>query len=382
LELAYLQLLQYAPYALLIVVSILCIYYNRSRLFTASLSLVLIYYLIQTQLQSALIQTDTLLVYSLISVLHPLSLLLLLFLPERGLFNRYGLFLVATILIALVTGWLLVYFYTPPLILFINKWLAIKPFSGFILSLSASACYLLVIMVGLYRLIKINDDFAVITISIGLFTFVTLACLNMANISSVMFSISSISLIFAMMGTSYDMAYRDELTGLLGRRALNDRMKGLGRQYVIAMMDVDHFKNFNDTHGHDIGDEVLKMVALQVDDVRGGGTAYRYGGEEFCVVYGGRNIDYCKPYLEQVRQNIEDYLMTVRDEEQRPKSKSKAQQRRGRRTKQRKEKIVSVTISIGIAESGDKHDKPEKVLKAADTALYKAKNKGRNCLAY
>jgi diguanylate cyclase (GGDEF)-like protein len=94
-----------------------------------------------------------------------------------------------------------------------------------------------------------------------------------------------------MMGTSYDMAYRDELTGLLGRRALNDRLKGLARQYVIAKMDVDHFKKYNDTHGHDIGDEVLKMVARQIGAVGGGGTAYRYGGEEFCVVFAVKTLN-------------------------------------------------------------------------------------------
>ena len=151
---------------------------------------------------------------------------------------------------------------------------------------------------------------------------------------------------------------------------------------AILLLDIDHFKNFNDTHGHDIGDEVLKMVARQIDAVKGGGTAYRYGGEEFCVVYAGKDNDYCEPFLEQVRQNIENYRMTIRNEAQRPKTKSKAQQRRGRRTKNRKEASVSVTISIGIAESTGKQGKPEAVLKAADKALYKAKNKGRNCIAY
>ena len=47
------------------------------------------------------------------------------------------------------------------------------------------------------------------------------------------------------------------------------------------MMDVDHFKKFNDTYGHDIGDDVLKMVGMQINTIKGGGTAYRYGGEEF-----------------------------------------------------------------------------------------------------
>jgi diguanylate cyclase (GGDEF)-like protein len=381
LESAYQQLINYAPYVLLVVVSALCVYYNRSRLFAAVLSLFLLYYLIQTQLQSALNQSDTLMIYSLISVIHPLSLLMLLFSSERGLMNRFGLFLIVVVMLALLSGGLLINYSAASLLLFINKWLVVKPFQGFILSLSASTLYLLTVIAALYRLGRKNDDFAFITITVALFTFVVLAYLNMANISAVMISMCSISLLIGMMGASYNMAYRDELTGLLGRRALNDRMKGLGRQYMMAMMDVDHFKKFNDTHGHDVGDEVLKMVAGQIAAVKGGGVAYRYGGEEFCIVYAGKDIDYCRPFLEQVRQNIENYHMIIRNEAQRPLSKSKAKQRRGRRAKSRKEKTVSVTISIGMAESGSKYNGPEDVLKAADTALYKAKESGRNCIA-
>ncbi len=382
LEPAYFYLVQYVPYVLLIFLLSLCIYYNRSRLFTSAIAFLLVYYIIQTYLQTTLTEPETLLIYSLISVLQPVTLFIFIFLPERGIFNRYGFLSLAIVLLILVVATLLLRYFSAPVLIFVNDWLLIKPFSGHILSISASACYVLVIIVAMYRLLRRNDDFALTIFSMALFTFVVLSHLDWANISSVMFSICSIGLLIGILGASYDMAYRDELTGILGRRALTDRMKGLGRSYVIAMMDVDHFKNFNDTHGHDIGDEVLKMVAKQIDSVKGGGTAYRYGGEEFCVVYNGRDLDYCKPYLEQVRLNIQDYQMKLRDDVHRPKSKTKAKQQRGRSAKNRKDKTVSVTISIGMAKKDDKHVRPESVLKASDTALYKAKNKGRNCLAY
>ena len=176
------------------------------------------------------------------------------------------------------------------------------------------------------------------------------------------------------------MAFRDELTGLLERRALNDRLKGLGRQYVIAMLDVDHFKKFNDTYGHDTGDDVLKMVGKRIDAIAGGGTAYRYGGEEFCILFPGKTAEECIPFLEVIRKSVENQKMVVRNVKHRPKSGEAAMQRRGRRANQRDEKSVSVTISIGVAERDEQCNQTKEVLKAADNALYIAKQDGRNCV--
>ena len=105
------------------------------------------------------------------------------------------------------------------------------------------------------------------------------------NALNVMSSQIMLILVAAVAHEAYQMAFRDELTGLPGRRALNERLQRLGRSYVIAMADVDHFKKFNDTHGHDVGDQVLRLVAAQLRKIGGGGKAYRYGGEEFTLVF-------------------------------------------------------------------------------------------------
>lgn len=99
---------------------------------------------------------------------------------------------------------------------------------------------------------------------------------------------SQIMLILVVAHEAYQMAFRDELTGLPGRRALNERLQRLGRTYVIAMAGVDHFKRFHDTHGHDVGDQVLRLVASQLRQIGGGGKAYRYGGEELTLVFPGK----------------------------------------------------------------------------------------------
>ncbi|WP_200627282.1 GGDEF domain-containing protein [Pseudomonas sp. LAM2023] len=175
---------------------------------------------------------------------------------------------------------------------------------------------------------------------------------------------------------AYQMAFRDELTGLPGRRALNERMQRLGRNYVIAMTDVDHFKKFNDTHGHDVGDQVLRLVASRLSKVTGGGRAYRYGGEEFALVFAGKTAEECVPHVEAVREVIANYVMHLRDPHSRPQDDTAGRQRRAGSSGG----TVSVTISIGVAERQAEHRNPEAVLKSADQALYSAKSAGRNCV--
>lgn len=175
---------------------------------------------------------------------------------------------------------------------------------------------------------------------------------------------------------AYQMAFRDELTGLPGRRALNERMQRLGRNYVIAMTDVDHFKKFNDTHGHDVGDQVLRLVASRLSKVTGGGRAYRYGGEEFALVFAGKTAEECVPHVEAVREVIANYVMHLRDQSSRPQDDTSGRQRRAGNSGG----TVSVTISIGVAERQVDHRNPEAVLKSADQALYTAKGAGRNCV--
>jgi len=193
---------------------------------------------------------------------------------------------------------------------------------------------------------------------------------------NVMSSLLMLMLVVAIAQEAYQMAFRDELTGLPGRRALNERLQRLGRNYVIAMADVDRFKAFNDTHGHDVGDQVLRLVASRLRKVGGGGRAYRYGGEEFALVFPGRDLEHCLVHLEAVRQAVEDYPLQLRDKSNRPKDAERGRQRRGASSAA----TVSVTVSIGVAERLITQRSPEEVIKSADQALYSAKSAGRNCI--
>ncbi|MGE0873718.1 MAG: diguanylate cyclase [Burkholderiales bacterium] len=195
-----------------------------------------------------------------------------------------------------------------------------------------------------------------------------------ADVFAVFLGAAGAILVVAVLQESHRMAFNDELTGLPGRRALQESLAALGPHYAIAMVDVDHFKKFNDTHGHDIGDQVLKLVAAQLDEVGGGGRAYRYGGEEFAVLFPGRGMGDALPHLEEIRAAIETYPMAVRGDD-RPKLPEDGLRRR---RDAGPAKTLSVTVSIGVAEPGAKHATPAQVIKAADKALYRAKEAGRN----
>jgi diguanylate cyclase (GGDEF)-like protein len=190
-------------------------------------------------------------------------------------------------------------------------------------------------------------------------------------------------LVVAMLQESHRLAFNDELTGLPGRRALLEAMAGLGPRYVLAMADVDHFKSFNDTHGHDIGDQVLKLVAARLAEVEGGGRAFRYGGEEFTVLFDHATLEEAMPHLDAIRASVASYRMAVRGED-RPKAKEMGEKLRaaGAEESPPPEKVLSVTVSIGgaaPADGGSGHAlTPAQVLKAADEALYRAKRGGRN----
>jgi diguanylate cyclase (GGDEF)-like protein len=181
-------------------------------------------------------------------------------------------------------------------------------------------------------------------------------------------------LVLAVLEHGYDIAYRDELTGLPGRRAFNHAIEQLGGAYTIAMCDVDHFKRFNDSYGHEAGDQLLKLVASQLSHVGGGGRAFRYGGEEFLIVFRGRTAREAEPFAEFLRRAIGGLRIVPRGTGRPFRSAESA------RELSAAEAAVSITISIGLGEKSMRHSTPELVLEAADAALYRAKEAGRNCV--
>lgn len=256
--------------------------------------------------------------------------------------------------------------------LLLNDWLPARYFDWTRLSQSVLVTNLIVAL-SLLVLSFVRPSLQM-TAALGVWLML-IAQLQMGHASSSLNVFSSAALLmclYAITHESWRMAYLDELTGLPARRALRERFQQISGLYTVAMLDVDHFKKFNDTYGHDTGDAVLQMIAARMQKVSGGGLPFRYGGEEFTVLFKGKSAKDSREHLEHLRETISSTPFVI----------NRGSRRKGdHRDKNKRKKSVQVTVSIGIADSKTGASSPWNVLKLADKALYRAKKKGRNCLS-
>ena len=157
-----------------------------------------------------------------------------------------------------------------------------------------------------------------------------------------------------------EIAYTDALTDIYSRlhfnRLLNaelDKVKRYGGQLSIIFFDVDNFKQINDSHGHAMGDMVLKEIADTVSDANRTSDIFaRYGGEEFIILTASTNLAGAVEHARRLKQDIEQHSF----------------------------KIGRVTASFGVAEFNVTSDDQQSLLERADRAMYQAKSDGRNCV--
>ena len=161
-----------------------------------------------------------------------------------------------------------------------------------------------------------------------------------------------------------EMAIRDGLTGLFNHRYAKerlddefDRASRFERELTVLFMDLDHFKFFNDTHGHQAGDEILQMLAsLMTEAVRESDTLARWGGEEFIVIAPETGEEEGCLIAERIRKAVANHSFPNGDQQP----------------------IGMVTLSIGVASRSQGMKGPDKLLRRADDAVYTAKDHGRN----
>ncbi len=352
----------YGPYAVLGAALVLAWWFNRGRSFVLAASLL-----------GAVAAYDYLhlkAVYTALVVLVPLNVLFVMIRPERGARYRaaYGWLL----LLLLEAGLLILISRAPQIHAALDNWALRSPPIPLVGRLMFAAAFAAAIWRAWpeYKPLQVGNVGALAAFFIGA------AWAAAPGPYAAFVAAAGVILIAALLHESHQLAFHDQLTGLPGRRALEERLRSLEGSYAIAMVDVDHFKKFNDTHGHAIGDQVLKLVGGRLGQIAGGGIAYRYGGEEFCVLFPGVSLDEAERELESTRDAIEKYRMAVRGED-RPKKAEVGAKLRGAAAP---EKLLSVTVSIGVAAPSETETlaTPHQVIRAADEALYRAKHGGRN----
>lgn len=162
-----------------------------------------------------------------------------------------------------------------------------------------------------------------------------------------------------------DQSTRDALTGLWNRRWFWDvgrkelhRAQSRDGDFALISLDVDHFKTFNDHHGHDAGDVVLRQVGTLMEEIFADGVSpCRIGGEEFIVLCGGKNAQEAHSLAERFRVGVSDIVVRYGDAQ-----------------------LPPITVSAGIAAYPEDGADLKELVKAADGALYAAKEQGRDCV--
>ena len=356
----------FVPLLLAILVISLTIHFNRSAVFFYTLLVII------ANLALSLYWVNTSLSYTLLAGLLPLQLLILTLLPERGIISLRAIPAYASLL--LTAAFAIFVVMTSPVWatqFLLTDWLPARYFDWTQLPQTVLAISVVVFLHMLVLCFLRPSPH----MSAGLGVLIMLvAQMHAGGTSSSLNIFSTAALLmclYAVTQESWRMAYLDELTGLPARRALREKFQQMSGLYSVAMLDVDHFKKFNDTYGHDTGDAVLQMIAGKMNNVNGGGLPYRYGGEEFSIVFRNKSAKDARLHLEALRESIANSPFVI-DRGSRRKSDKSA--------KIKNNAPVKVTVSVGVADSNADVSSPWDVLKLSDKALYKAKGRGRNCV--
>lgn len=350
--------------------------FHHSREFNLFLLLTIIYVALDNYIWIDKLKVDSQLTYLLLVSLIPVNYLFNFLSRERGILNQYGIrrfvILIAQLYCII---WILEHPYPPIKEYFNFSYFNHSIFKATDITQLLILAIIISALIIFFRLLQ-NSSILISGIFSSLVAVTTAVHFyQQPQLAIIFLIIAGLLILISITINAYSLAYLDELTSLPSRRALNQHISTLGKNYSMAMVDVDHFKKFNDKYGHDIGDQVLKKLAGQLRQVRGG-KAFRYGGEEFTILFPNKNINETSLFCIELCEKVENSPFMLRN-----KKRPKTIKNETKKCKQAEAQPLIITISIGIAERSQTLVTAEDVIKQADKALYKAKKNGRNQVA-
>jgi GGDEF domain-containing protein len=367
------------PYLVTITIIALGIFFNMSRLAAISLLMSMAYSYLSYLGLHDVIHHKAIAASFYTSLYLPVTVAILHRMDEAGIFNQRGAIKLAVVMIA-VLG-IIIFSSLPASVRWISQSSSVwvnppvnwMPFPGLALVLlTCSAPFILIRNKTESPLMGIITTEALIVFLIGANS--SHLAWNSHNKSAFML-LSGTGMLCLLIGCFENMwrhANIDELTDLPGRRSLKYQLARLSEEYTIALIDIDHFKKVNDTYGHKCGDDALRFIASILRS-SGLGKVYRYGGEEFIIVMDGVKLKAGYGSIEYLREAICRRPFQIR---------AAIRPVFGRR--KRKEAgaqdatTINMSVSIGIAKNRSASDDPNDVIAAADKALYRSKQDGRN----
>ena len=375
------EILFLGPFIFYFITAFLGIKLNQTRIFFTSLLWICIYYLInKTTLPLIEFDYNVVQFVKLMSLLSILIIILLYVFTEKYILGLYGLVRFLFVSIPILLSIYLSKLIEPKTYPYLME----RPVLNF--GFWSIPDLTILIIAGLITLFILQKDKSVQYFKYAIYINILPLILTFNFViergkidfetslySAFSFSVMGLIFLYALYRMYWEKVYIDELTGIPNRRAFDEYLKKLGRKYAIAMIDIDHFKKFNDTYGHTEGDNVLRFVAKHIQN-EADGHVFRYGGEEFSVIYRGSHSKNIMKILDLMRDDLASKIFYLRTSEEIRKSKTKKDRKNTRSYK----KTAKVTISIGVSQKTPSKKEPHDVIMKADKALYKAKDNGRN----
>ncbi|MFV2059380.1 MAG: GGDEF domain-containing protein [Gammaproteobacteria bacterium] len=367
-------ILQYLPYILLLLIIANSYTHKQSHELNIAISILIGYWLMRNLIwPTDTNETTATILYVLIGPIIAINFIIVFMTQEKGIHNKTGLHLLLLLAFELM---ILIWFVniTPDLLL---KYLYYPFFGSEIFDLTPMYQSTIIINAITFLILLINaiiKQKITITGYLGAFIAIVLTqhYINTPITSVMFYTVASLILILTISLNSYRLSKIDLITELPSRRTFKSQLKKLNEHFCIALIDIDDFKIMTDEYGQDVCDQILRMIASRSRHLGRKGFPYRYGDQEFAIIFYDMQLHEANKYLATLCDSIANEPFLLRSKK-RPLFKPNYIAPVGRAERNTKYKSIPISVSVGIAEKKPHHQNSFDVLTTSREALNRAK---------